>query len=859
MKKETAFKKFPPPEYLLIIYLCFAFALYATGQVTVSSKPGWVKAIQPETRDIIDKTGGFQYLLLDQQVHIPDQTYYSNQIYKVLNASGVQSMSTVAPSFDPEYQQLTFHVLTIARDEQIINKLDAGNIQIYQREPNLERNLYDGSVTAVINLTDVRVGDEIEISYSIKGFNPLNQGHYSELFYLQQHVPVNTIAVRVISDSDRYLTYKAFNDAPGASISEAGQFREYAWKTNGLDYIIYDPNTPAWYNPYQFVQLTTFKSWGEVVQWAMPLYHLDERDMEGVSLQSDTQNTREENILKNIRWVQDEVRYLGFLSGIGAYKPNDPGTVYKNRYGDCKDKSILLIAMLRKAGLQAWPMYVSSHDQHKTNDYLPGHNVFNHCVVCLEYYGRNIFIDPTISDQGGNLQNISFPDYLYGLIIKEGENHLTDIPVGHLPQLHINETFTMDSVGGEVHMQVISEYYNSQADEQRRLFNQNALQNIQQEFLNYYSQAYPEIESLGKIQVNDELRNSKNIFTIEENYKLSNAWLPWDESETLYFEFYPLVTESRLTYPKSPGRTMPYHLGESQAFSETARLVMPEDWPIATTERDYAGDGFTYRETASADGNVINIAYEYEITKNHIGAESADQFLKTHEEILDDLYYYMTFNPEATGFKLSWATLLLGLVILAGSIILAVFLNRKYDPRPAEPDTNRPLGGWLILPLLGAIISPILLTYYFVESDFFNYNSWLGAFESHGDASTMLTFYYLGQLLIQLGFIVFSVLVLIQFIKRRSSLPLLYILMLVFSFLTTLGEYLLYDPLSEYLIYDSSGTEMANMAGRTFFALVIWAPYFSISKRVKTTFTRRYKKSEIPEENRQVLAAVKTV
>jgi hypothetical protein len=607
------------------------------------------------------------------------------------------------------------------------------------------------------------------------------------------------------------------------------------------------------------VHLTTFKSWNDIVEWAEPLYAIDEKDFKNIRIPVDLSGTREENVIKIIQWVQDEIRYLGFSQGMGAFKPHKPDWVIKNRYGDCKDKSILLIALLRKAGFRAYPMYVNTYLHHTIENYLPAHDIFNHCVVCLKYYGRNIFIDPTIAHQGGDLQTISFPDYKYGLIINKGELGLSNIPDGRLPQLHIEETFILDSIGGQAHMKVISSYRNSLADEQRNLFSANAMQNIQQQFRDYYSTIYPNIEISEKIIVNDELRNTSNIFTIEENYIINNAWQKLDESNTWYFEFYPLITENQLEYPQTSNRTMPYYLGMPRVFTESAKLIMPKEWPIEETSLEVTGSDFSYTEAAKAQNNIVNIDFNYRVNASHIEAKSVNEFLKKHQEIQNALGYYLSYNPDAEGFKLSWVAVLLVLIILAGSIILAFFLNRKYDPSPPEPDTNRPIGGWLILPLLGVIISPVMLIYYFIDSDFFNHNSWLGTFESTDSASNVLTFYYLGQLLIQIGFIVFSVLVLIQFLKRRSSLPFLYILMLVISSLTAFAEYLSYDQLSEYLVFDSSRAEMGKYAGRAFLGLVIWVPYFAISKRVKSTFTRRYKKEKLPEENRQFMSPVETI
>jgi len=52
-------------------------------------------------------------------------------------------------------------------------------------------------------------------------------------------------------------------------------------------------------------------------------------------------------------FLQREIRYVGIEIGIGGYQPHPAAAVFHNRYGDCKDKVTLLIAMLNSIGVHA--------------------------------------------------------------------------------------------------------------------------------------------------------------------------------------------------------------------------------------------------------------------------------------------------------------------------------------------------------------------------------------------------------------------------------------------------------------------------------------------------------------------------
>jgi transglutaminase-like putative cysteine protease len=56
--------------------------------------------------------------------------------------------------------------------------------------------------------------------------------------------------------------------------------------------------------------------------------------------------------------IQKNIRYFVVMRGIGGWQANHAADIFRNRYGDCKDKTTLLIAMLRVAGINAYYMPV---------------------------------------------------------------------------------------------------------------------------------------------------------------------------------------------------------------------------------------------------------------------------------------------------------------------------------------------------------------------------------------------------------------------------------------------------------------------------------------------------------------------
>lgn len=842
----------------LIILVFLAFTGNTIGQVLKTKTPDWVKSITFSKDKILKEDGGYQILLVDFQDNLINESVYEHKVFKALNSSGVQTISTITATFDPSYQQLEFHSLQIIRDGTTINKLMNTEIETYQRETSMERHLYDGTLTASINLTDVRQNDIIEYSFTIKGFNPINKGNYSSTFYLQSSIPISRVFYRIIASSPAKIRYQLFNKAPEPIITKSNNQVEYLWDKDALDFLICDNNIPEWFNPYRRVKLSTFNDWKTVVNWAIPLYAYDKNEIDQISKSLQNGNSEETKILELIRMVQDEIRYLGFESGINAYKPNSPLNVLNQKFGDCKDKSLLLVALLQHEGFVAYPMLVNTWQMEEIKNVLPDNDAFNHCITYLEYDGYEYFIDPTSSEQGGDLDNLSFPDYKFGLLIKPGQDHLIEIPDGKKRTIEVNETIFIDTIGGDARLNITTKYSGANSDYIRNYFKAYSSDKIQMDYLNYYSSLHPKIFIIDEIKFDDSFRNSTNITTIEENYLVKDFWQNDEKTNGIYCELYPLDLESRVTYPQSAKRSMPYLLSTPFSFVQSIEVVLPEIWSIEETNKEISGDGFQYKETVVGKGKKVLLNYYYDVNKSFIPVEAVGFFLNTHEEIRKNLTYSLSYNNESQAFKLSWLTILLILSVVGLGTFLAHKLYYHFDPPGNELAANIPIGGWLILPAIGLIASPFMLLYNLGIWDVvFDRQYWINLQNLTNDKSLAIVIFVSAEIASNLLLIIFDVVVAVLFFKRRTSVPgLISILYLVGIFLPVI-DLVLYEMLFPEIFSSPESNESLAIARGVVFG-IIWITYFNVSQRVRDTFCIRINSINKEVENQDDFPVVVT-
>ncbi|MEM7351375.1 MAG: transglutaminase domain-containing protein [Acidobacteriota bacterium] len=117
------------------------------------------------------------------------------------------------------------------------------------------------------------------------------------------------------------------------------------------------------------------------------------------------QDTPRQRLEALLTFLRKKVRYVAVEIGIGGFRPSSPEDVLSRKWGDCKDKSLLLIDLLAEAGIEAYPVLINSGRTLRTDPEFPSH-IFNHLIVAVpadavEHSGDEpvaegyLFVDPT--------------------------------------------------------------------------------------------------------------------------------------------------------------------------------------------------------------------------------------------------------------------------------------------------------------------------------------------------------------------------------------------------------------------------------------------------------------------------------
>jgi transglutaminase-like putative cysteine protease len=824
---------------LLLFILCPWTGHSQPKGVSISKKSPWVESIDYDSKAKPEDGQGASvyYLLLDVQENTATQESYEHYAYTILTSEGIQNMSDLSFEFEPTYQQLILHEIKIIRSGTVIDQLSK-DIQVIQREQSLEYNLYDGTKTAIINLKDIRVGDIVEYSLTRKGYNPVFKGHINRTYAFDDYYSHDKSITRIILPSTHKVNLRNYGKGiPQPIVTESKGMTDYRWVRSKIEAKEFEYGLPAWYNNSSIVTLSDFESWQNVGEWARELFIVSpaERDKLKTLIASTFKSTDDkEYILEAIRFVQDEVRYLGFETGINTHKPYPPSQIFTQRFGDCKDKSLLLTTLLQVRNIEAYPVLVNTSLKQSLDERIPSGMIFDHCITEIVFKGEKIFIDPTIGNQGGDLGTCYLPDYRRGLVIDNEIDAPDVLPSPEPPtttEVHDIEALTM---GGEAMLSVRITFTGSDADYQRSYFSQAPLEKIQKSYLEYYANLYPDIQRWEDMKFTDDRKG--NTFSIEEKYKIPTFWKPLPDNENqLQASLQPLSIASYVDVPKNiQQRTLPYALSFPVNYYHTIHITLPQEFAVTPVDNVIETPYYQYKSEIKKDGNEITKLTHYKTKQDHIPADQIQKYVKDHTAMLNELVLLLTYNAlmvEASSNVLPGV--LTTIVSLIGGALLCFYLYRRYDPSPARyMIRGQPINGWLILLGLGLILGPIRLVVDVVQYPALltgeNWMSYL-ATKNYG----LFSFVFFSQIFNVMK-LLFSGLLIALFFERRSSFPRLMSILLAINLVvictdTFLGRMLADDP----------ATVPLTDAIQSLVGAAIWIPYLNISQRVKETFVIR--------------------
>jgi tetratricopeptide (TPR) repeat protein len=333
--------------------------------------------------------GNDYMILLDEVKYVfaKDGTYTrsSHMIFRILTAAGAKSWTTVESPWRmwrEEKPQIRARVIapdgvTHALDPKTINEAPVDDEQ-----PDLFTDLR--LVHAPLPAIDV--GSVIEQEIVVPGKKSLlsNGSVHSEDF--GNSAPTHRARIRIDAPAGLHIQFQTFlMDSIKPRRTESGNKTQLVFEGGPLAaFKAPEPFLPPDAPRMPQVIFSTGKSWQDVITHYNQILEPQIRIAEVESFVARANiagKSRHDIIAALLALLQHEIRYTGVEFGNASWVPRTPAETLQRKYGDCKDKSALMVAMLRSAGIPAHLALLTASSQHETLPGLPGLGRFDHAIV----------------------------------------------------------------------------------------------------------------------------------------------------------------------------------------------------------------------------------------------------------------------------------------------------------------------------------------------------------------------------------------------------------------------------------------------------------------------------------------------
>ena len=379
---------------------------------------------------------GLPLRLVETQTRMEDGVVstYGDIAFALDSPEALNSLGTITLEWLPDKGDLTVHRVELVRDGEVIDLLAGGaRFEVLRREEGLEQRILDGALTATMAVSGAEIGDVLRYSFtSSKNEQILDDD--MEFASIIQAKPAPIAQGRLILSwpSDETVNWRTDKVSPDPAIQERGGYR-FVTISMPVDEVQAIPeDAPSRFRLPSAIRATTFENYAQISGVIAPYFTTDGAIEPGGALAgkvaqiAETTSDPLERAALATQFVQDEIGYL--LNGLdgGNYIPQSPAETWEARTGDCKAKSLLLLAILRELGISAEAVLVHSQTGDAVPELLPALGNFDHMIVRADIGGRPYWLDGTSS--GLRLSNmIEVPRFRYALPLREGGTGLQDM------------------------------------------------------------------------------------------------------------------------------------------------------------------------------------------------------------------------------------------------------------------------------------------------------------------------------------------------------------------------------------------------------------------------------------------------
>lgn len=322
------------------------------------------------------------------------------QVIQILNQDGAEAWGEQSFSYSSGSEKLTVNWIRVLKPTGEVISGQPAHEQESLAPVAFDAPVYSDQKVRRVTLSGVAPGTLVDWSYTVERVKPLVPGDY----YTGWRVTTGLLTRRSRLIVDVPASVKPRIQEENVHFKrldvESHGRHVYTWATKDVQKLRGEPFAATPNTLSVHIDVGSPITWGELAHWYANLstgrYALSPALESQLADHLKDARTLEDSLRAAHRWVSQDFRYVSLSLGIGGYLPRLPAQVLDTRYGDCKDKATLFIALVRRMGIRANPVLLSASGG--ADSTLPTVQQFDHMIAAVdrpEKLGGRIYLDLT--------------------------------------------------------------------------------------------------------------------------------------------------------------------------------------------------------------------------------------------------------------------------------------------------------------------------------------------------------------------------------------------------------------------------------------------------------------------------------
>jgi transglutaminase-like putative cysteine protease len=370
------------------------------------------------------------------------------QLYCVGSDAAVDAHRVSSIRYSPSTQELkVVHARVWKQDGAVLDAQELGD----RETADTYVAMYYDMRSRQLRFAGLEKGDVVELEYSLtpKLRSSAYNGYFGELVLFAGRGPSRLKRYVLLAPASQKIFVHAEKIAPAVVAAKDG-LQVFAWEARSIPGLVREPRSPGITEVSPYVHVSTVGGWQELGSWyaelIRPQFTLDpwlESELKRVIQEA---RTEREKIAAVQEFVLRGTHYVALEFGIYSYKPYPVAQIYARRFGDCKDKASLMIALLRAAGIDAEIALVRTRSLGDVAAAPASIALFNHAIVYVPKY--DLWLDGTAEYAGRELP-LEDQGALALTVNLNGSAHLRRVPMSRAADNYTKHTIraTLSSAG----------------------------------------------------------------------------------------------------------------------------------------------------------------------------------------------------------------------------------------------------------------------------------------------------------------------------------------------------------------------------------------------------------------------------